>query len=426
MKSLQTLIVFLLFKITTVLGIPKDTDHIAAIVNNQIILNSDIQNKIQIMKYDLCDTIACVFQDNQLYNIILNRLIIDNLILQTAIQENIKIDPDQFHNIMSSIAYSQNMTLNQFHLYINNIGLNYEKYSLEIYHNIIKKLMCSYAIYQNDHYISPTEIKNIAQKLNFIDFNKQFKLIHIIIDVPIQTSDIQMNELENLAKLIVKKRSLNQDIHTIIKAYYKNNIIPRIIINKTEWTTWKNIPVIFDQYLETIKKGDIIGPIRSHDGIHILEIQDIRRKECIFPVIRVKINDIVAKNTANCIDIQKQLLKIKKTIEDNNTTFSTIIKEKNKDFYSHNYDNPVKWIDLDSLDPLIQRSLLSLKKDQISIPIYTTEGWLLLKLIDIDKLSYSTIIYERSYFYLLNQKFNDILNNWIQELKSKAYINIIQ
>lgn len=426
MKFFQILIKLLLFKITMIFGMSIDTDYIAAIVNNHVILSSDIQNKIKILKYNaLYDVSLNALQDEQTYKIILDQLIINSLIFQTITQNNFKLDPNDTDKIISSIANFKDMTLSQFNEYLISIDLNHKKYFSEINQDLLKKEICKYAVYQHSNYISHNEIENIAQELNFIDFNKQFKLQHIIIDLPIQASCFQINTSKKLAELIIQSNQSNQNIITVIKKYYSKNILPNITVKEIEWIHWKNIPVIFDKYLATAKTGDIIGPVQSYDGIHILIIQDIRIQQCIFPVIKVKINDIISKDTSNNISIRQQLLHIKQDIENANTTLTMITKEKAQDFYSNNYENSEKWIDIDNFEPIIQKSILSLKKHHISMPIYTTTGWYLIKLIDINKLSYSEIIYERSYSYLVQQKFNEILNNWITELKSQSYIKAV-
>lgn len=425
MKLIQILILFLL-KITTILVVFADTDYISAIVNNNVILNSDVENKIKIIQHSLYNIDSYNLQDNKLYNTILDQLIIDNLILQMAAQEDIKINQDQPQQIISEIARFQNMTLDQFRIHLNNLGIDYKKYYLEIYNNMIKKIMCMRVTEQYDQCASVTEIENTIQKLNCVNFNKQFKLTHIIIDLPIHASSTQLHTSKNLAQSIIKKRKFNKDINTTIKLFYNNCILPTITVKETgEWILWKNIPTIFDQYLETAKKGDIIGPIHAYDGIHILEIKDIHIKECTFPVIKVKINEIISRNNTKSLHIQQQLLEMRKNIYNTNTTFTMILKKESKNFYSNNYGDSVAWIDLDDFDPSIQNVLLFLKKDQISMPIYTSNGWCLIKLIDINKLNYSEIISERAYFYLLNQKFDIIINNWIQKLRNQSYIKII-
>lgn len=428
MKFIQILILITLSLISSISKTTINTDYIAAIVNENIILDSNVKDKIKIMQYNACDIDLNTIQDTQKrYHLVLDRLITDNLIFQTTKnkKENITINYDKLNQIISSIANLQNMTLTQFCTHLNSIGLSYKQYASEIYHDILKKLICNHIAQQNINYISSTEIEDIAQQLNFIDFNKQFKLKHTIIDLPIPSSSVQINKSMILAKLIIKERTLNHNINIAIKNYYNNNILPKITVNEMEQVAWKNIPVIFDQYLKTAKKGDIIGPIQSYDGIHILEIQDINIKKRTFPVIKVRINDLISKNTSQNTCIQQQLLTIKKHIENHDATFSMIIKEKSNDFYSNNHGDSLPWIDLDNFSLPIQKTLLSLKPGQISMPIHTANGWYLIQLININKLNYSEIIYERSYAHVLQRKFNEILNNWIKELKFKSYIKVI-
>lgn len=420
MKIFQILTLLILLKTTIVFGNFNHIDHVAAIVNNKIILYSDVQNKIKIIQhYPFC---LKIFQDEKLYDKILDQLIVENLIFQ----ENIKINQSQIDQLILYIANCRNIKTNQFYKYLDDIGIGYNQFALEIHRNILNKKIFNQIIQKSNHYISPAEIENTTQKLNFINFNKKFKFVHIIIHLPTQSLSEQFDVSNNLAKIIINKKNLKKNYDSIIKKYYCKNIFPEIQIEESEWTSWNDIPVIFDFYLETAKIGDIIGPIQSYDGIHILEIKDICIQKCIFPVIRVKINEIISKDTSDNIDLKQKLLKIKKCIENTSTTFSIVTKEKYKDFYCNNYEHSNSWIDLNKFNPSIQKKILSLKKNEISMPIYTDSRWHLVQLIDINKLSYSEIIHERSYAHLLHQKFNEIINNWIKNLKSTSYIKIIQ
>jgi peptidyl-prolyl cis-trans isomerase SurA len=42
------------------------------------------------------------------------------------------------------------------------------------------------------------------------------------------------------------------------------------------WGRIQELPGIFAQALSTAKKGDIVGPIRSGVGFHILKVNDLR------------------------------------------------------------------------------------------------------------------------------------------------------
>lgn len=426
MKFFQTIILILSLKTNIALGILKFTDKIVAIVNHNIILDSDITEKINLMKYDTFNHDTYTFQKNRLYYTILDQLITDNLISQTATKKNIQVDSNQINQIIEYNAHIRNMTINQFNIYLKNIGLNYDKYFSTIYQDILKKTICNQIMNQYD-YIASSEIKKIAEKLKFIDFRKQFKLTHIIIELPIQALSLKINQSKEFAKLLIKEQKITQNIQNFIHFYYQNNnnLFQRTTIQHKGWMRWEDIPIIFDPYLNKAKPGDIIGPVYSYDGIHILIIEDIHNNAYTSPIIKIKINNIISKEKNNNASIKQQLLKIKKQIENGDTTFNIILQEKKQDFYSEHCGNFIEWINLDQFDSSVQKVLLNLKKNQISMPIYTNNRWCLIKLIDIDKLNPDKIIYDRTYSYILNQKFTETLQNWIQELKSKSYIQII-
>lgn len=424
MKLFPILFFIFFLQINEILGISEITDKTVAFVNQQIILNSDIQNKINILKYDL-DLNQEFLQKERLYHKILNQIITNTLIFQSIDQKNIKIDDNQINQMINDVSHYHNMTIDKFRTYLHSIGLDYKKYYSEISQEMIIKSICYHIVHQR-LYIAPNDIREIIQKIDSIDLNKQFKLTHITINLPIQASFDQINISKNLTKLMMKKIENDDNIQNLMNEYYKNKIIPRVIVQKTKWIPWKDIPFIFDQYLKNARPGDIIGPFHSCDEIHILKINDVCSTQQTFPIIRVKLHSIFSKNISNNIDIMKQLLEMKKQIENNQTTFTMIVQENSKNFYSKNYDDSLGWIDLNLLDPIIQKSLLNLKKNQISMPIYTHKGWCLLKLIDINQLNQLQYIHERAYLHIFNQKFNEIINNWIQELKSKSYIKILQ
>lgn len=48
------------------------------------------------------------------------------------------------------------------------------------------------------------------------------------------------------------------------------------------WGRIQELPSIFAQALSTAKKGDIVGPIRSGVGFHILKVNDLRGQSRTF------------------------------------------------------------------------------------------------------------------------------------------------
>lgn len=426
MKIYVILVLLFLYNTNKSFGSIKTTDSISAIINHHIILDSDVKKNLNIEQYSTSNIYKNLSKTTLPYQETLNQLIIKNLIFDAANRENIFAENDQIDHIINNTLHSHNMNLDQFQTYLCQFKLNLKKYYTEMQQNITNNMMCNHIVHQRIQ-ISQDEINNTIQILNTIDYNKEFKIIHIIIPLPIHATQNQIKIAENLATSLIHTNKINNNILKIINTYNTtHHIFQKIETQKTKWISWKNIPIIFDPYLQIININDIIGPIRSHDGIHILKIIDIRNKMFIFPITKVKINTIVSKNSYKKNDVIKNLLKIKKCVENNDTTFNIIAKEKSQNYYVIPYKKCSQWNDIENFEPEIKKILKNLKKNEISIPIYTSLGWCLIQLIDINNLNYSTMIRERAYHYLLHQKFETIINNWIQELRLMSYIKIIK
>ncbi|MEN1403295.1 peptidylprolyl isomerase, partial [Pseudomonas aeruginosa] len=61
------------------------------------------------------------------------------------------------------------------------------------------------------------------------------------------------------------------------------------------WGRIQELPGIFAQALSTAKKGDIVGPIRSGVGFHILKVNDLRGESKNISVTEVHARHILLK-----------------------------------------------------------------------------------------------------------------------------------
>ncbi|URJ32822.1 SurA N-terminal domain-containing protein [Candidatus Blochmannia vicinus] len=426
MKFWKTLILIFTINTSIVFGEIKTTDKIVALVNHHAILDSDVRNSMYTIRKNISNLDNNSSQYVVYYQQILDQLISNKLIFQVATQQDIINNYTQLNQVIYRIANLYDMTLDQFRAYLYNIGLNYEKYCTQQYQDMLKINICDRIIYHRAN-ISTNEINKVINKSEIIDFNKQFKLRHIIFSLPIQPTQDQINKIECFVRLLIKKKEFNKNnsIKKLIRLYSDKDILQIIKVQETEWVSWKDIPIIFDQYLQKIEKGDLIGPILSHDGIHIAEVQDIRYKQLILPVTKIKAKIFGVKDSCKNANIVKQLLQIKELVEKNNTTFDIIAKEKLKNVCFDNYEENIIYKDLDDFEPSIRRALITLKNNEISMPIHIYDGWYLIQLIDFSVLDYTAITHERAYLYLLSKNFNEIIKYWIQELRSASYIKIL-
>lgn len=428
MKIFKILIYLLfVYQIHSVYGILTTIDEIAALVNNHIILDSDVRKYMNIYQHNTTTTHQPLSTQSSFYQDTLNQLIINDLIFNAAQEEKIHIKNKKIDQTINDILHLRHITLHQFQKYLKKYGFSDMQYRTQLQQEITNRAICN-NIVQQQAQITHNEIHDMIQILNTIDYNKQFEIIHITLPLPIQPTQNQIQIQKNLAISFIKNDNIHNNITELVNIYNSHHpIYQTITIKETTWISWKDMPIIFDQYLQTIQANDIIGPIHAYDGIHILKIKNIRYKKFMFPITKVKTKILYFKPLCNTHNvITNTILKIKTQVEHGDTTFDIINQEKSHNSYTTQYKKYLKWTDLNVFESNIQNALKNLRKQEISPPIYTDSGWCLVQLINVNNINYFSMIQERAYYYLLYQKFNTIINHWIKELQSTSYIKILK
>lgn len=95
----------------------------------------------------------------------------------------------------------------------------------------------------------------------------------------------------------------------------------------------EELPGIFAQALSTAKKGDIVGPIRSGVGFHILKVNDLRGGTQNISVTEVHARHILLKPSPimNDARAQAKLEQIAAEIKSGKITFAQAAKTYSED-----------------------------------------------------------------------------------------------
>ncbi len=194
------------------------------------------------------------------------------------------------------------------------------------------------------------------------------------------------------------------------------------------WGRIQELPSIFAQPLSTAKKGDIIGPIRSGVGFHILKVNDLRGQSKSISVTEVHARHILLKPSPIMTDDQARLKleQIAADIKSGKTSFAAAAKAFSQDPGSANQGGDLGWAAADVFDPAFRDALMKLNKGQISAPVHSSFGWHLIELLDtrnVDKTDAAQK--DRAYRMLMNRKFSEEAASWMQEQRASAYVKIL-
>ncbi|EJO9338208.1 peptidylprolyl isomerase SurA [Salmonella enterica] len=426
MKNWKMLLLGIAMIANTSFAAPQVVDKVAAVVNNGVVLESDVDGLMQSVKLNAGQAGQQLPDDATLRHQILERLIMDQIILQMGQKMGVKITDEQLDRAIANIAKQNNMTMDQMRSRLAYDGLNYSTYR-----NQIRKEMIISEVRNNEVRrritVLPQEVDALAKQIGTQnDASTELNLSHILIALPENPTSEQVNDAQRQAESIVEEARNGADFGKLAITYSADQ--QALKGGQMGWGRIQELPGIFAQALSTAKKGDIVGPIRSGVGFHILKVNDLRGQSQSISVTEVHARHILLKPSPIMNDQQARLKleEIAADIKSGKTTFAAAAKEYSQDPGSANQGGDLGWATPDIFDPAFRDALTKLHKGQISAPVHSSFGWHLIELLDTRKVDKTDAAQkDRAYRMLMNRKFSEEAATWMQEQRASAYVKIL-
>ncbi|EOC0108369.1 peptidylprolyl isomerase SurA [Cronobacter dublinensis] len=426
MKNWKTLLLGITLVVNTSFAAPQVVDKVAAVVNNGVVLESDVDGLMQSVKLNANQAGQQLPDDSTLRHQILERLIMDQIMLQMGQKMGVKVSDEQLDQAIANIAKQNNMSLDQMRSRLAYDGLNYNTYRAQIRKEMIISEVRNNEVRRRVT-ILPQEVETLAEQVgNQNDASTELNLSHILIPLPENPTADQVSEAEAQARSIIDQARNGGDFGKLAITYSADQ--QALKGGQMGWGRIQELPSVFAQALSTAKKGDVIGPIRSGVGFHIIKVNDLRGQSQTVSVTEVHARHILLKPSPIMTDQQARLKleEIAADIKSGKTTFAQAAREFSQDPGSANQGGDLGWAAADVYDPAFRDALMNLSKGQMSTPVHSSFGWHLIELLDTRKFDRTDAAQkDRAYRMLFNRKFSEEVATWMQEQRASAYVKIL-
>ncbi|AOM42279.1 peptidylprolyl isomerase SurA [Xenorhabdus hominickii] len=427
MKNWRSLVLGLMFSVNTVaVAAPQEINRVAAVVNNDVVLESDVNSLLQSVKLNAKHAGQQIPDEKALHHQILERLIMDDIILQMAKRMQITIPDQALDSAIENIAAQNHLSLVQLKQNLTADGINFETYR-----NQIRKEMTIAEVRNNEVRrrisILPQEIDSLANQLSSQNNQStELNISHILIPLPENPNQGQVEKAEMTAKKILSELKSGTEFAKLAIAYSGDT--QALKGGNMGWSKLQELPSLFAEQLQDAHKGQIIGPIRSGVGFHILKLNDTRGGNMSVALTEVNARHILLKTTPVMSDEEARstLMKLREEILNGKTKFEEAAKEHSDDPGSAMRGGELGWNLPSAYDPAFRDALTKLKKGEISQPVHSSFGWHLIQLLDSRKVDRTDVAQkDQAYRLLFNRKFNEEAQSWMQELRASAYVKIL-
>lgn len=256
------------------LAAPQPLDRVAVQINDGIVLESEITNMIDTVKANAKTANQSLPSDSALRTQVIERLILTRLQLQMADRIGLHIGDLQLDQAIENIAREQKMSVAQMQQKIESEGLSFSQYREQLREEItlgeIQRIQVQRRIQ-----VSPQEITSLVKLIQEQGMKDvEYKIGHILIDVPNNPTSEQLESSSKRANIVLERLKSGEDFRRTAIASSSG---PKALEGGIwDYMNINEMPTLFAEVINGAKTGDIIGPIKSGAGFHIIKIMDAR------------------------------------------------------------------------------------------------------------------------------------------------------
>ncbi|MBW8192309.1 peptidylprolyl isomerase SurA [Neiella marina] len=405
---------------------PQLIDRVVVRVNNSVVLESEVQRMLEDVKARALDAGQTLPRDSVLRTQITERLVDRKLQLSMADRMGLRISDAQLDQTITSVAAQEGMTIEQMRAEIESGGSSYQLYREEIRDELVIGDVTRMAV-RNRINVSPQEVEGLAKMLEEqSQNNREMHFGHIMV---IADTDSSKQEIEDAEARINKILSLLKEEGSDFRRQATTSSQGPKALEGGDWG-WMNInevPTIFADSLRNADKGDLLGPVRSPVGFHLIKVFDVRGVEAV-ELEEIHSRHILLKPSIIMSEAKARsmLQSFVKELRQDDSKFAELAEEYSEDPGSAANGGDLGWANPAMYVPEFSAQLGALEKNQISEPFRTTHGWHIVQLLDKRILDASEQRWaDRAYQMIAKRKFTEESATWLREMRESAYIDVI-
>ena len=398
-------------------------DGIAAIVNEGVVLKSELQLETRRIAERLKAQNTQLPPNDVLLRQVLDRLIIQQLQLQRAENVGIKISDETLNLALANIAERNNVSLAELPALLAREGVDYAAYRRELRQQITIDQLRQRDVLQRIA-VSPREVDAfLARQEGKANLREDFLVSHILIPVSSTAQPAEIETAQKLADELHSRILAGENFAKLALTYSSGQ--QALEGGSLGWLKGGELPSIFADIAPGLPKGGVSEPVRNASGFHLIRLDDRRGGEPIMEDQTHARHILMTTNEVQDDDaVRQKLLEIRQRIlagED----FSAVAKVVSEDPQSAVEGGDLGWTGPGNFVPEFDKTMNALQLDQISEPFKTQFGWHIPQVLE-RRVYVATADKQRQEAVLAirNSKLGDEAELWTRRLRDEAFVEI--
>lgn len=402
----------------------ETVDRIVAVVEDDVILESELQGEEATIRARMMESKAELPPETILRKQVLEKMIIDKLQRQLAEKAGVTVSDEMLNSSAADIAQRNNMSVEQFQAELEASGIPYKSFLDNMRNEIVINQLRAKEIGGRIK-VSDSEVEHYMETQQHSgEEATQYHLGHILIALKEGASAAEIQKAQSKADSLVKKLRTGQDFaQTAISDSEDANALKG---GDLGWRGINDVPSQLVDVVKQMRQGEISDPIRSSGGFHIIKMLELKRDTDSHVVSTTKVRHILIKTNELIDDAEarKRLLALKARIADGDD-FAALARAHSDDKGSALKGGDLGWVEPGSLVKPFEDAMSKLTVNQISEPIQSQFGWHLIQVLDRkEKDNASEHAKNLVRESIRKRKIEEETELWLRRLRDEAFVEI--
>ena len=395
-------------------------DSVVAVVDDSIILASDVDQAMLGAKQQLAARKQTIPPDDVLQANVIRQLILRKIQLGIIARSGANVDDHTLDAAISSIAQQQNISsIGAFEKKLNAIKPNgYAEFRQQILDDLNINRLQQQRVSSRIK-ITDKDVDNFLSSPQSSDALKteyNFNIIQIPIEDNSNPKDVV--KATETANIVLNKLREGQSLESLISQYQLKG-------GEQGWQKSDELPTPFTEALSSLKQGEFSKPFLTSEGVDILQSAGMRGTAGAM-VHQYHVRHILAKTSevASAADAKLKIDDIYAKLKAG-ASVTELAKTYSDDPGSAQNGGDLSWVSAGEMVPAFENVMLKTPVGQMSSVFQSPYGWHILEVEETrDKDMTEQYRRDTAKQTLYKRQYPIELDNWLREIRATAYVDM--
>lgn len=398
-------------------------DRIVAVVNDGVILQSQMDSKVDLVAGQLRDQNTALPPREVLESQVLEQLITQEVQLQRAGRLGVRVPDAMLNSTLQRVAQRNGISLSDLPRAMASQGIDYRQYREDMRNEMILDSLRQRDVVARIS-VSEREIERFLDKQeSSVGDQIDYELSHILISVDPNATPEEVGEAGERIEELYQRLVAGEDFAELAVEYSQGQ--NALDGGDLGWRKGAQLPPVFFDAIDDLQPGEFTDPIRSPSGFHLLKLNDVRGAEKII-VLQTRVSHILLQpnEVLDETAVEQKLLQLRGRIEDGED-FTDVARIESEDPGSAPLGGDLGWTSPGTFVPVFEDQLARLEPGQMSMPFRTEFGWHLVLLVDRqERDTTEEVKRQRAIQAIRASKQEQETEIWLRELRDEAYVEV--